>query len=49
MREAIVVLLEGADLRAKLGQRSRTRVERYFNFADTVAGTEEVYESILEG
>jgi len=48
LKEAIVSLLEGADLRAKLAQKSRTRVERYFNFADTVAGTEEVYESILE-
>lgn len=48
LKEAIVSLLEGADLRAKLGQKSRIRVERYFNFADTVAGTEEVYENILE-
>jgi len=48
LKEAIVSLLEGAELRAELGQKSRARVERHFDFADTVAGTEEVYENILE-
>jgi glycosyltransferase involved in cell wall biosynthesis len=49
LKEAIVSLLEKTDLRRRMGQKSRARVERYFNFADTVAGTEEVYESVLEG
>jgi glycosyltransferase involved in cell wall biosynthesis len=48
LKEAIVSLLENPARREELGRRSRARVERYFNFADTVAGTEEVYESILE-
>jgi glycosyltransferase involved in cell wall biosynthesis len=49
LKEAIVSLLDNPTHREELGRRSRARVERYFNFADTVAGTEEVYESILEG
>jgi glycosyltransferase involved in cell wall biosynthesis len=47
--ERLLLLLEDAALRDRLGQANRERVERYFRWERCVDATRRVYEGVLEG
>ncbi len=47
MAEAILQLLKDEDLRMKMGEAGRKKVESFFNIEQTVKKTEEIYDKLL--